>query len=78
MDLPKANYNSDKQILEAIRKKIINNTNGVESSDSYLIVKKESSMEISIVHAHDDIRGEYKITVGKKDFILYLKQEEFN
>ena len=76
--LPKTTYNSDNQILEAIRKKLVNNIKDIISSDSYLITKKVDENLITLVTNYGEAPTQYIIIVGKNEFTLNLNQEEFS
>jgi hypothetical protein len=76
--LPKTIYDNDDSILEVIKVKLINNINGISSNDSYLIMKKVDSSEVTSVAAHSDVPTQYLITIGENEFTLKLNQEKFN
>jgi hypothetical protein len=76
--LPKTTYGNDNSILEAIKVKLVDDIEGISSSDSNLINKKEGSNPIIEVVAHNaETQTQYIITIGGKDFTLKLKQDEF-
>jgi phosphopantetheine adenylyltransferase len=87
LTLPKRNYSDgpdnldstiDSLILDAIKLKLENNIDEFTIGDYALITKKVDSTIVTEVAAHDaELPTEYVIVVGKDEFTLKLKQEEF-
>jgi hypothetical protein len=84
--LPKKDYANDDDILNAIRKILVNEIEGISNDDSYLIIKKpgeeDFDISVSIPTSHRDapsykiIVGEY--SVGEDGFELIIKQDLYN
>jgi hypothetical protein len=76
--LPKRDYINDDDILNTIRKILVNKIEGISDDDSYLIIKKpgeeDFDLSVSIPTSHRDASS-YKITVGEREFELIIKQE---
>jgi hypothetical protein len=87
LTLPKGNYSDgsdnldsiiDSIILDAIKLKLENNINEFTIGDYNLITKKVDSTIVTEVATHDTgLPTKYIIVVGKDEFTLKLKQEEF-
>jgi hypothetical protein len=75
--LPKVDYNSDSQILDAIREKLIELVTFLttEQDSIVLIEKKQPSRPITNVPNHDDAPITYEITVDDQDFSLNIKKQ---
>jgi hypothetical protein len=78
ISLPKRVYINDDSVLNAIRKILVNEIEGISDDDSYLIIKKpgeeDFDLSVSIPTSHRDTSS-YKITVGEREFELIIKQD---
>jgi hypothetical protein len=75
--LPQAIYDIDNSILEAIKVKLVDDIGTISSIDSYLIIKKVGSSEVTSIATHGQAPTQYEISIGEHDFTLNLNQEEF-
>jgi hypothetical protein len=77
--LPKNNYNNDNDILEIIKKKLLNKIKGISLDfDKSLITKKEGSSKITSVASYKKESTLYEITIDRESFILKLNQKKYN
>jgi 3-dehydroquinate synthase class II len=73
--LPQTTYSNNNDILNVIKLKLINDIEDISSGDSYLINRKDST--IDEVALHSEPPTQYIIVVGEDEFILNLNQDQF-